>query len=183
MWTGHFKRGAILLTCLVPFLLLGTQRVVAETLTGSHALAVASLVAASSPVVPLSSKNVLARIFDGHFNIVVPPDRKISIQADSIVCSANDADITAHTCTLTFGPALSFLIGPAIAYLNGRKAHELYATMLEAGIPSEHSAGAIQQRLSHLVCTIIPHELATSGGGGANCTFDVGEVSGARSDP
>jgi hypothetical protein len=179
MRTGVFGRTAILLSCL----LLGSQRVLAETVSGSNALAVASLVAASSPVVPLSNKNVMARIFDGQFNIVIPPDRTISIVADTIVCSASDVDITAHSCTLTFGPALSFLIGPAIAYLNGRKAHELYATMVEAGVPSEGSAGAVQEKLSHLVCTIIPHEIAKKGGGGAKCTFDVGEVSGAKSGP
>jgi hypothetical protein len=44
------------------------------------------------------------------------------------------------------------------------KAHELYATMAEAGVPSEGSAGAVHESLSHLVCTINPHEIAQKGG-------------------
>ncbi len=176
MRMGNF-RTAILLY----FFLLGSQSASAASVSGSSALAIASLVAASSPVVRLYNKNVMARLFDGRFNLVVPPDTTISIEADAIVCSAGDVDITAHSCTLTFGPPASpYLIGPAISYLTGRKAHELYATMMEAMIPPQGTAGALDESLSHLVCTINPHEIAKKSGGGADCTFDAGPSPAAK---
>jgi aquaporin Z len=60
-------------------------------------------------------------------------------------------------------------IGPYIV----RKAHELYATMVEVGISSEGAAGTLHETVSHLVCTISPHEIAQKAGGGADCTFDT----------
>jgi hypothetical protein len=61
--------------------------------------------------------------------------------------------------------------------LKGRRAHELYATIGEVGVPSEGAAGSVFERLSDLNCTINPNEIAQKGGGGASCTFDAGAKS------
>jgi hypothetical protein len=90
-------------------------------------------------------------------------------------CNAADVDITAHSCKLTFGAKT--------ANLTGDKAHELYATMAEVGVPSEGSAGAVHESLSHLVCTINPHEIAQKSGSGADCVFDAQASLAAKSDP
>jgi hypothetical protein len=50
---------------------------------------------------------------------------------------------------------------------------ELYATMSQAGVPAQGSAGEVHESLSHLVCTIKPLEIAKRDGGGADCTFDA----------
>jgi hypothetical protein len=59
--------------------------------------------------------------------------------------------------------------------LKGRRANELNATALEAGVPSEGAAGSIFESFSHLVCTIDPNDIKQKAGGGANCTFDTGK--------
>jgi hypothetical protein len=45
--------------------------------------------------------------------------------------------------------------------------------MVEVGISSEGAAGTLHETVSHLVCTISPHEIAQKAGGGADCTFDT----------
>jgi hypothetical protein len=45
--------------------------------------------------------------------------------------------------------------------------------MVEGGISSEGAAGTLHETVSHLVCTISPHEIAQKAGGGADCTFDT----------
>jgi hypothetical protein len=51
----------------------------------------------------------------------------------AIVCRVGTVDIAARSCKLTFGPKT--------VNLNERTAQELYATMAEAGVPSESAAG------------------------------------------
>jgi hypothetical protein len=142
---------------------------------GSGALALAALTALHSPISSLYHKSVLERLLGGDSNVAFPANQKISVAADAIVCNAGDVDITAHSCKLTFGAKTSNLIG--------RKAHELYATIAEAGVASQGSSGTIYESLSHLVCIIDPHEVAQKGGGGANCTFDTGTAPIGKSDP
>jgi len=54
-------------------------------------------------------------------------------EAGAIDCTAGNVDITAHARKLTFGAET--------VHIGGRKAHELYATMVEVGISSEGAAG------------------------------------------
>jgi hypothetical protein len=171
MKTGHSRAIAI----FVFILLLTDQSASAATSTGSGALALAALTALHSPISSLYHKSVLERLLDGDSNVAFPANQKISVAADAIVCNAGDVDITAHSCKLTFGAKT--------ANLTGRKAHELYATMAEAGVSSQGSPGTIYESLSHLVCTIDPHEVAQKGGGGANCTFDAGAAPVGKSNP
>jgi hypothetical protein len=158
----HLTRTAISLVVT----LLASQSASAATTAGSTALALAALVAAHSPVLSRHDKRVVARLFCGHATVAFPANRKISVKADSVVCRASDVDITSRSCKLTFGAAS--------VSLTGRKAHELYATIAEAGVPPDGAAGSIYESLSHLVCTIDPHVIAQRAGGGADCTFDPG---------
>ncbi len=169
MQMREFNAAAILLFSL----LLTSHSASAATASGSSALALAALVGAHSPILSRHDKRVLARLFDGHTNVLFPGSK--NVEADAIDCTAGNVDITAHSCKLTFGDKT--------ANLRGRKAHELYATMVEAGVPSEGAAGRLHESLSHLVCTINPHVIAQKGGGGADCTFDAPASPAAKSNP
>ncbi len=152
-----------------------SQSASAATVSGPSALALASVVAEHSTELKLYHKSIMARLFNGEFDVPFSANKKISVEVDAIVCRASNVDITARSCRLTFGAAR--------ADLTGRKAHELYATIAEVGVPSEGAAGTMYESLSHLVCTIHPHEIALKGGGGADCTFDAGASPSAKSNP
>ena len=134
---------------ILSFLLLTSM--LAATASGSGALALASLVAVHSPVLNMSDTVLIRRLFNGHFHQLRGDTKVISVEADAIVCSVGNVDLTAHSCKLTFGGKTINLVGD--------KAYELYATMSQAGVPSEGSAGAVHESLSHLVCTINPLEI------------------------
>jgi hypothetical protein len=138
-------------------LLLTNQSALAATTTDSSALALASLVGVQSPVLNRHDKGVLTQLLGGHADVAFPANKQIPVKADDTVCNAGNVDITAHSCKLTFGGKT--------ADLTGDKAHELYATMAQAGVPSEGSTGAVYESLSHLVRTINPHEIAQKGSG------------------
>ncbi len=162
MKTRNCRRMAV----LVVTLLLVSQSASAATTAGSVALALASLVGAHSPVLSRYEKRVVRRLFDGHSHVAFPANRKISVKVDAVVCRASNVDITSRSCKLTFGAAS--------ASITGRTAHELYATIVEAGVQSEGTAGSIFESLSHLMCAIDPGLIAQRGGTGADCTFDPG---------
>src|SRR5258706_2365767 len=142
-------RGAAILFFPV---MLARQSASAATAACSSASALASLAAAASPLLSRHEKRVMARLFGGHSNFTFPANRTISVKSDAIVCRASNVDITSRSCKLTFGAAST--------NLTGRESHELYATLAEAGVPSEGAAGSIYESLSHLVCTIDPREIA-----------------------
>jgi hypothetical protein len=150
---------------ILSFLLLTCQSVLAATANGSSALALASLVAVHSPVLSTSDTLLIRRLFNGHFHRLRGDTNVISVEANAIVCSIGNVDITSHSCKLTF-------VGKTIN-LTGDAAYELYATMSQAGVPAQGSAGEVHESLSHLVCTIKPLEIAKRDGGGADCTFDA----------
>ena len=155
-------------------LLLANQRAFAATASGSSALALASLVAVHSPVLHTSETLLIRRLFNGHFHQLRADTKPISVEADAIACSIGNVDITPHSCKLTFGRKAINLTGDA--------AYALYATMSQAGVPSEGSAGAVHQSLSHLVCTINPLEIVKRDGGGADYTFDAAALPAAKSN-
>lgn len=138
----------------------------AGTVQGSSALALATLVGDRSPLLTSNAKIELNRLLAGRTGFPWPAQRKIEVNADSVVCRSSDVDITEHDCQLAFGKRT--------VTLNGRAAHELYATMIEAGVRSEGAAGSIYEGLSKLACTLDPHTIDQKGGGGANCTFTQG---------
>ena len=146
-------------------LAITAQSASADT-TGPRALALAALVAKHSPLLNGQDKHAMERLFDGHLNFPFPADRKITVQADAILCRASNVDITSRSCTLTFGTQTPTL--------KGRRAHELFATIAESGVPEDGAAGSIFEGLSHLNCTIDPAEIKQKAGGGADCKFDPG---------
>jgi hypothetical protein len=138
----------------------------AEAASASSALALAALVAENSPTVGTGEKSALASLFGGNADIGYPAGKTITVSADKVVCSASNPDITLHSCELTFGTKT--------AKLAGRKAHELYATIIEAGVPPDGAAGTIYEAVSGLTCTIDPNEIKQRAGEGAACTFTAG---------
>jgi hypothetical protein len=142
-------------------LLLATAAAFAGSIDGSSALALAALVAEHSPNVKAGDKLLLEKFLNGR---VYSYRKKINVAASGITCKASNVDITSHQCDLTFGEKK--------LTTHGRKAHELYATLAEAGVPPDGAAGSIFEAVSNLDCTIDPAEVKQKAGGGAHCTFD-----------
>jgi len=137
------------------------------TASGPTALALAAVLAQQSPQIPPFNKRVIARLFHGNTNFGFVPNTKISVDADSVVCTTSNVDITMRGCELTFAHGKRALTGP--------QANEISATALAAGATSEGAAGSIDENLSKLVCTLDPNEIMKKAGGGAQCTFETGK--------
>ncbi|MGA2041887.1 MAG: hypothetical protein ABSG83_00800 [Roseiarcus sp.] len=134
--------------------------------TGQAGLALAAIVAGYSPHFCWSHKHLVERLFEGRENFVFPAGHTIDIAADSIVCRAGDVDIAARSCALKFGART--------VKISGRRANELYATMIEADAPSDGAAGTIFESLNHLACVIDRNAVKRNDGGGASCAFGPG---------
>jgi hypothetical protein len=114
-------------------------------------------------VLAVNDRTVLMQLLDGNEKISVQPGQKITIYADKVTCRASNIEITAHSCDLTFGSH-----NVALA---GRRAHELFATLAEVGVPPDGAAGSIFEAVSNLKCTIESHEVKQNSGGGAECHY------------
>jgi len=154
------------MSLLVALLALSTELAWAGQATGHSGLALAALIAANSPTLAASDKSVLAALFDGKLTVSFPAGKKISVQADTITCAAGNVDITYQSCQMAFGKTT--------VSLSGRKAHEIFATLVEVGVPSDGAAGTIYESLSHLNCTVDPNEVKQSDGSGVDCKFTAG---------
>ena len=141
-------------------LLLANYPAFAGSIDGNGALALAALVAEHSPNVKAHDKFLLEKFLNGQ---TYGSKKKITVAAGAVTCRASDVDITQHSCDLTFG-------AKKVA-TQGRKAHELYATLAEVGVPPEGTAGSVVEAVSNLECAIDPAELKQKAGGGAHCTF------------
>jgi hypothetical protein len=150
---------------LIPLLFVNHPASAASAI-GNSALALASLVSEQSPVSSLDEKSVMGQLLRPNPNFSYLASRKISIEADAIVCRQSNVDITARSCELTFGAKK--------VTVKGRKAHELFATIAEVGVPPDGAAGTIYESLSHLACTIDSEEIKQKTGGGAECKFEAG---------
>jgi len=153
------------------FVITGQEAALAEPVTasGPTALALAAVVAQHSPLVRAFDNRVIARLFRGNTNFGFTPNTKISVVADSIVCTTSNVDITMRSCKLTFS-ARNRTWEPS---LTGFQANEISATALAAGATSEGAAGLINENLSKLECSIDPNEIMKKAGGGAECTFEA----------
>ncbi len=152
---------------LAPVLLIAATSAHAQQTGGSSGLALAALVGAHSPALGAADKNALSRMLDGNLNFHYPAGKRIVVKADSVVCRSSNVDISAHSCVLTFGTKK--------ASLAGRAAHELYATIIEVGVPGDGAAGTIYEALKTLACTIDPNAVKQRDGSGADCTFVPGQ--------
>ncbi|HKD26568.1 MAG TPA: hypothetical protein VKC66_11780 [Xanthobacteraceae bacterium] len=135
--------------------------------SGPAALALAAVVTSHSSVLGSFDRRAMARLFGGNSRISFPPNRKISVTADSVVCRTSNVDITSRTCELAFGAAKRAL--------KGREANELFATLAAAGVASEGTAGSLIEGVTKLTCTVDPHEIRQKEGGGAQCAFETGQ--------
>ena len=145
-------------------LLVATGSASAASVTGNSALALASLVAEHSPQLTQQERGVMAHMFAGYLDFSFAANQKIAVRADAVSCRSSNVDITSRSCELTFGPKR--------VSLNGRQAHELFATLAEVGVPPDGTAGSIYESISHLICAIDPNEVKQRAGGGAACSFD-----------
>jgi hypothetical protein len=147
----------------IPLLLAG-QSAFAGTAEGNGALSLTALVAELSPAVQGADRTLLFKYLAGEPKTPHPPGKKITVKSEQVACRISDVDITQHSCELNFG-------AKKVA-IKGRKAHELYATLAEVGVPSEGAAGSIIEALSNLDCTIDADEVKQESGGGAHCKYD-----------
>ena len=138
----------------------------AESSSGSSALALAALVGLHAPALSYREKLALGLMLDGRLGFPFPSAATIALHADAVTCRLSDVDIAEHDCTLTFGAARRTL--------RGRAAHELYATLVEVGVPSDGAAGSIFEALTNLACVVKPSEVKQRGGGGADCSYAPG---------
>ena len=132
---------------------------------GHVALALAALAGSYAPNLSAGDKAALARLFVDKA-AGAPAHAKITVSAKSVVCRAGNVDIAAFACELMFG-------GKKVV-LTGRRAHELLATLREAGAPAEGAAGTIYVALHAMRCTIDPDAIARKDGSGAACAFVPG---------
>jgi hypothetical protein len=78
---------------------------------------------------------VLNKLFNHESNVPYPSQKRIGVAADAVTCRASNVDIAAHSCELTFG-------AKKVA-VEGMKAHELYATLIEVHAEPDAGAGSI----------------------------------------
>jgi hypothetical protein len=161
VWKGMDMKKIALVA--IPLLLVGCPAL-AGTEQGSGALSLSALVAEYSPAVKAAEKALLLKYLEGDAKAAHAPGKKINVNAELVTCRISDVDITAHSCELAFGAKKDTI--------KGRKAHELYATLVEIGVPFEGAAGSIIEAISNLECTVDPDEVKQGGGGGAHCKYD-----------
>ncbi len=142
-------------------LLFLAQPAAASNIIGNSALSLAALVGLHSPHLGGGEKRLLRLYLDSRAPRTKA--KKFVVAADEVTCRISNVDITAHSCNLTFR-------GRRVA-IRGRRAHELYATLVENGIPGDGGAGSLYESLRGLVCTIDPAAVASRGGGGVSCDF------------
>ncbi len=148
---------------LLAAMLSTPQAALAGTADGSGAVALAALVGQNSPLLSPRAKELLAKFLDGETKVGSLADQTISVKVDKLTCKASNVDITLHSCELVFGTRT--------ATLSGRRAHELFATLAEIGVPPDGAAGSIFEAVANLTCTIDPNEVKQMSGGGAHCDY------------
>jgi hypothetical protein len=132
--------------------------------SGAGALALAALIGLESPTLSAVDKQELGDMLNGDLSFA--GNASINVAADSASCRQSDVDISHHDCTLKFGGSTKSL--------TGRAAHELFATLIENGVPSDGAAGSMYEAVSHLSCAIKPSEAKQRAGGGASCAWAPG---------
>jgi hypothetical protein len=135
------------------------------TVSGPTALAVAAVIAQYSPVLNPGERKVIAGVFDGNIRMSYPL-KKLSVEADSVMCRISNVAIADRSCEITFKKGKRSLKGHA--------ANEVYATLASAGITAEGAAGSMIQNISKLSCTLDLAEIKQNAGGGADCSWQAG---------
>ncbi|NUJ79916.1 hypothetical protein HUN39_07710 [Methylocystis sp. FS] len=149
--------GLVFLSALAP------AAVQAGASSGSSALALSAIVGELSPQTSAADKKLLAAYFAGRAEAPHAKGQRVAVKADAIDCRAGNVDITSRACELTFGAKK--------IELSGRKANELYATLIENGVAAEGAAGSSHASITALDCIVDADEVAEKAGGGARCAF------------
>jgi hypothetical protein len=131
---------------------------------GPNALALAALVGENSPQTTPAEKRLLAAYLNGRAEAPHAKGQRVAVKADAVDCQASNVDIVSRACDLTFGAKK--------VELRGRKAHELYATLIENGVALEGAAGSSHASITALDCIVDADEIAEKAGGGARCAFN-----------
>lgn len=129
---------------------------------GSAALMLASLIAPYAPDLDAKRRVALTMLGDNGASIF----ERIELKTADISCRTSNVTIGAYGCDLKFANG-------ATTALKGRKAHELYATLLENSIPVDGAAGSVHAHVKDLKCVIEPRVLAQNAGGGAYCGWSA----------
>jgi hypothetical protein len=143
------------------FLALSLTILASSAQAGNSELTLAALVGLHSPHLSAAEKTQLEKYLDG--DSAATGVGRFSMTAKAVTCRMGDVDITFHGCNLDFGTKQ--------VALEGRHAHELYATLIENGVPSDGTAGTIYEAVTDLDCVIAPAEIKENAGGGASCKF------------
>lgn len=159
------KRSLVLSAAIVLFAMPAARADEPVEIAGHAALALAGVVAQYQPRLSREDRAVMTALLDGATG-AARTAQTIGISATSIDCRASNVAIAAHSCELAFGEAKRAL--------KGRAAHELFATLIEAGAPADGAAGSVHEAARRLTCTIRPAVVAQNGGGGATCRFTPG---------
>jgi cytochrome c oxidase subunit II len=132
---------------------------------GIGSIALASLAAEYSPLLRAKEKKVMADLLEGRLHFKYSP-KKISVEADSIICRASNVALANRACDLKFGTKTIII--------KGRKAHELFATLAEIGAPSSGAAGTIDYSISHVKCAIDPGESSATTAEAVSASLTLG---------
>ncbi|MGJ0397060.1 MAG: hypothetical protein ACR65U_12620 [Methylocystis sp.] len=154
---AYKKVGLVFLSALAP------AAAQAGASNGSSALALSAIVGDLSPQTSAADKKLLAAYFAGRAEAPHAKGQRIAVKADAVDCRAGNVDITSRACELTFGAKK--------IELSGRKANELYATLIENGVVAEGAAGSSRASITALDCIVDADEVAEKAGGGARCAF------------
>ncbi len=83
-----------------------------------------------------------------------------TFSAAAIDCGASNVDITHYRCRLTFGSSTIDIVGAA--------AQQLFATLIQAGVPGDGAAGTIHEAVTALSCTVNVGQVKQRAGGGGD---------------
>jgi hypothetical protein len=125
----------------------------------------AAIVAQHSPLLSSAEKQDVAHLVEGDPDSVSRDRTTIAVSASDIACKVSVVDLTSRTCEIRFGRDQ--------VTLRGQAANELFATMLEAGVPPDPGAGQVWVHLSNLNCVLTLPDLRAKGGAGATCSFEA----------
>ena len=129
---------------------------------GNSELSLAALVGLHSPHLSAPEKEQLEKYLEGDAKAFAHLG-KITVAAEAVTCRISNVDVTHHDCELDFGATRTSF--------EGRRAHEIYATLIENGVPSDGVVGSIYEGILKLHCVINPAEVKEMAGGGASCSF------------
>ncbi|MEI9886447.1 MAG: hypothetical protein WDN08_08080 [Rhizomicrobium sp.] len=141
---------------------LGGSAAHAASTGGYTALSLAEAVGLQSPVVSFAHKVTLTKFRAGNTSFA-SSNAPFTFSAAAIDCGASNVDITHYRCRLTFGSSTIDIVGAA--------AQQLFATLIQAGVPGDGAAGTIHEAVTALSCTVNVGQVKQRAGGGATCSF------------